>query len=163
MQDDDEILGAYEREFEHTRLPQRRTNRGFWAVAVSMLLGGILLVVEIFANRPLVSSIGHAQSDLTAARSLALGIEAQSGTFDGAGAAELSAADPTRRYVGPDDSSTGLGSVSVFASGTAWAAAVEVRPDACFYLYEQEGSATRYGGGVECTGRAALSATSDAW
>ena len=163
MQDDDEILGAYEREFDHTKLPLRRTNRGFWVVAVAMLLGCVLLVVEIFANRPLVSSIGHAQSDLMAARSLALSVRAQSGTFDGAGAAGLSPVDPGRRYVGPDESSTGLGSVSVFASGNAWAAAVEVRPGACFYIYEQVGSATRYGGGTECTGRAALGANADSW
>jgi hypothetical protein len=163
MQDDDEILGDYEREFEGAKPPRRRTNRGFWVVAVAMLLGCILLVIEIFANRPLVSSIGHAQSDLKAARSLALGVQAETGTFDGAGASGLSAADPTRRYTGPDESSTGLGSVSVFASGTTWAAAVEVRPDACLYISEQVGSATRYGGATVCTGRAALSADQDAW
>ena len=163
MQDDDEILGAYEREFEATTMPMRRPGRGFLLVTVAMLLGAILLVVEIFSNRPLVSSIGHAQSDLTAARALALGVRSQTGTFDGADASGLSSADPTRRYVGPDEESLGLGEVSVFASGTAWAAAVEVRPDACFYIFEEVGRPTRYGGGGLCTGRAALSAAQDSW
>ena len=35
--------------------------------------------------------------------------------------------------VGPDTPSSGLGEVSVYADDTMWAAAVSVRPNACFY------------------------------
>jgi len=163
VQDDDEILDAYESELGATTSPNRRPGRGFLIVTVAILLGGILLVVEIFSNRPLVSSIGHAQNDLRAARALALGVESQSGTFDGADASGLGAADHTRRYLGSDQPSLGVGQVSVFASGISWAAAVAVRPGACFYIFEEVGRPTRYGGGDVCTGRAALAANADAW
>ena len=68
MHDDDEILETYEHEFEFDAEPApRRSNRGFWLVAGSILVGSIVLVVEIFANRPIANTIGHAQFDLRAA------------------------------------------------------------------------------------------------
>ena len=69
MHDDDEILETYEHEFEFDAEPApRRSNRGFWLVAGSILVGSIVLVVEIFANRPIANTIGHAQFDLRAAQ-----------------------------------------------------------------------------------------------
>jgi hypothetical protein len=160
---EDDIIGAYEREFdEGSSAPVRRSNRGFWLVAGTMLLGGILLVVEIFANRPLVGSIAHGESDLRAAAALALNVRSQSGTFEGADAPGLAAFDPTRTYSGPDQPSEGLGQVSVYASTDSWAASVQVR-GACFYILEHAGSGTLYGGGTVCTGRAALAADQSAW
>lgn len=160
---EDEIIGEYEREFKDRDVaPPRRSNRGFWLVAVTMLLGGILIVVEIFANRPLVGDIGHAESDLRAADAMALNVRAQSGTFDGADAAGLAAVDPSRAYLAPDQASGGLGQVSVYASGDFWAAAVQVR-GACFFILERTGKDTLYGGGAVCTGRAALTADQSAW
>ena len=160
---EDEIIDAYERELgEPDAAPPRRSNRGFWLVAGTMVLGGVLLVVEIFANRPLVGSIGHAESDLRAADAIALNMNSQSGTFEGADAAGLAAVDPTRTYLGPDQSSGGLGQVSVYAAQGSWAAAVQLR-GACFFILEQTGKDTSYGGGTVCTGRAALSADQNAW
>jgi hypothetical protein len=164
MQDDDEIIDRYEEEFEGKDSGRRRgPGRGFLLILVATLLGGILIVIEIFANLPLVGSIGHAQSDLRAARSIALDVESQAGTFDDADARGLASLDPSRRYVGSDVASAGVGEISVFADGTVWAAAVEVRPGACFYVLEQVGRQTRYGGGTTCTGRAATSADQDSW
>jgi hypothetical protein len=160
---DDEIIERYERELDVRVDPPRRGNRGFWLVAIALLLGCVLLVVEIFANRPLVGSIGHAESDLRAAQALALRVRAESSSFAAANAAGLAAADSTRTYTNADEPSLGLGRISVFASDSQWAAAVQVRPDACMYIFEQTGSQTRYGGGTVCTGRAALGASSDAW
>ena len=164
---DDDIIESYEDELraggDGGARPRRRSGRSFLVIVGALLLGCVLLVVEIFANRPLVSSIGHAQSDLRAAQAFALRDRSESGSFTAADATGLSATDPSRSYFGPDDPSTGLGRVSVFASGTIWAAAVQVRPGACFYILEQTGKDTLYGGGTLCTGRAALDADQDAW
>ena len=74
------------------------------------------------------------------------------------------AIDDERDYVGPDEASSGPGSVSVYASANVWAAAVQARPQACFFIKQVIGEDTAYGvatGG--CTGRAALSASGDQW
>jgi hypothetical protein len=160
---DDEIIETYERELDALIEAPRRGNRGFWLVAVALLLGCVLLVVEIFANRPLVGSIGHAESDLRAAQAIALRVHASTSSFLGADATGLSAADSSRTYTSAEEPSLGLGRLSIFASDSQWAAAVQVRPDACMYIFEQIGSPTRYGGGTDCTGRSALGASSDAW
>src|SRR5437870_12667073 len=134
---DDEIIETYERELEPSIAAPRRGNRGFWLVAVALLLGCVLLVVEIFANRPLVGSIGHAESDLRAAQALALRVHAETSSFATADASALAAVDATRTYTSADEPSLGLGRISVFASDSEWAAAVQVRPDACMYIFEQ--------------------------
>ena len=61
------------------------------------------------------------------------------------------------------DESFGLDVVSVSASESTWAAAVQARPGACFYLRLDEGADPRYGSGTECTGEAALSASDTRW
>ncbi len=60
-------------------------------------------------------------------------------------------------------SSVGLDDVSVSASDTVWAAAVQVRPGACFYIRLGAGADPRYGAGTECTGDVALLARDPRW
>jgi hypothetical protein len=162
---DDEIINEYEREFDEPFVvPEaRRRNRGFWLVVVTMLLGGILLVVEIFANRPLVNSIGRAESDLTAAEGFATTVRNNSGSYAGADATGLQAADPTRRYLSQDQASSAPGQVSVLATSDSWAAATWVR-GGCFYIYLQAGQDPLYGGGTDCRARSAQQgATQGSW
>ena len=106
-------------------------------MAGSILVGSIVLVVEIFANRPIANTIGHAQFDLRAAQSAALKISSTSGSFAGANAdgLNLERLDEGRLIaVGPDEVSDGVNEVSVYADEDTWAAAVSARPGACFYL-----------------------------
>ena len=61
-----------------------------------------------------------------------MGVLASTGTFEGADAAALDDAgldDGALGAVGPDEASSGLGEVSVYADATTWAAAVSVRPN----------------------------------
>jgi hypothetical protein len=143
--------------------PIHRSNRGFWIVAVALGLTCVMLVLAIFANRPLKDSIAHTEFDLRGALAKADSIRAQSGTSTGADAAGLSAIDDSRTYVPGDQSSSGPGSVSVEASADVWAAAVQVRPQACFYIKQGTGGDTTYGVGTVCTGRAALAASDGSW
>jgi hypothetical protein len=142
---------------------ERPSNRGFWIVAVALGLTCVMLVLAIFANRPLKDSIAHTESDLDGALAKADSIHAETGTYTGADAAGLAAIDDARTYVPGDQGSTGPGSVSVEASATVWAAAVQVRPQACFFIKQEAGGATTYGVGTVCTGRAALAASDDRW
>ena len=156
MLDDDEILDELE--------PARTSNRGFWLVIVALLTMSALLVGAIFANRPLVNAISGAESQLRHARSLADDEYAQGGTYTAADATSLSLADSGLNYVPGDVPSSGLGSVSVFATDSVWAAAVQARPHACFYIKREAGAGIRYGSGITCTGRAAVrGATSGGW
>jgi hypothetical protein len=163
MHDDDEIIESYERELIDVPAP-RRANRGFWLVAGTMVVACILLLVEIFANRGIKDMIAHAQSSLRLAQAAAERVHSQSGSFQDASADDLSRAEPSLSFEGPDDSSAGLDDVSVASSDTAWAAAVQARPGACFYLRLDGDGAVLYGTGMRCTGAEALAlATSSRW
>jgi hypothetical protein len=159
--DDDALTGADDLDGED-RHP--RSNRGFWIVATALGLVCVLMVIAIFANRPLKDAIGHTESDLNGALDRAQRVQGSSGTFTGADAATLARGDDERTYVGPDEPSAGPGSVSVYASAEVWAAAVQARPGACFFIKQAIGADTAYGvADGDCTGRAALAASDDRW
>ena len=157
----DEVIEAYERELaDPTR---HRSNRRFWLVLGSVGLACVVLVVEIFANRHIGDTIAHAQHSLRAAESAANLITQRTGSLAAADADGLAAEEPDLSYVGVDQPSRGLDQVSVVASSTGWAAAVQAQPGACFYLrLDQDGYET-YGVGTVCTARQALSAVDERW
>ncbi len=170
MRDDDEIIEAYEMEIggaSNAPAEPRRSNRGFWLVLGAILAASAILMVEIFANRPIAETIGRAQHDLRVAEAEARSVLDETGTFEAADAEALDAAgldDGALNVVGPDEASSGLGEVSVYADATTWAAAVSARPNACFYLKLVVGrDDPLYGVGTECTGREALDSRDPRW
>jgi hypothetical protein len=158
---DDDVIRAYEEEFGPEPTP--RSNRGFWIVVAALLVSGVFLLVEIFANRPLANSIGHAQNTLTRAQAAAEIVHTRSGSFQGADANGLAEDLTDLSFRSGDESSVGLDDVSVSASDTVWAAAVQVRPGACFYIRLGAGADPRYGAGTGCTGEIALLAVDPRW
>lgn len=157
---DDDVIRAYEEEFRPE--PTVRSNRGFWIVAGTLLVSGLFLIVEIFANRPLATSIGHAQSTLRKAQATAELAYDRTGSFTGADAGGLAEDIAELTFRPGAESSVGLDDVSVSASDMVWAAAVQVRPGACFYIRLGAGD-PRYGAGTECTGEVALLARDPRW
>ena len=140
---------------------------GFWLVAGSLLAASVVLVIAIWANRDVKDNIGHAQASLRAAQALAEQAFFETGSLAGAGAAALSDPAETLTFRGPDDASTGLDDLSVSASESVWAAAVQAAPGACFYLrIDAAGGPSleiSYGTGEVCTGREALTAYDARW
>lgn len=170
MRDDDEIIEAYEMEIggaSPAPAEPRPSNRGFWLVLGAILAASAILMVEIFANRPIAETIGRAQHDLRAVEAEARSVLDATGTFEAADAEALDAAGldgGALNVVGPDEASSGLGEVSVYADATTWAAAVSARPNACFYLKLVAGrDDPLYGVGTECTGREALDSRDPRW
>ena len=170
MREDDEIIEDYEREIgegEPAPAVRRGSNRGFWIVLGAIVAASAIIVVEIFANRWLADTIGRAQHDLTVGEAYARSVLVETGGFIGADAAALEAArldGGSLDVVGPDEVSSGLGEISVYADATTWAAAVSVRPRACFYLKLVAGrDDTLYGVGTECTARQALDSRDPRW
>ncbi|HEX5936741.1 MAG TPA: hypothetical protein VFZ75_03460 [Actinomycetota bacterium] len=161
MAADDEIIRAYDDELGPEPTPP--SNRRFWLVVGVMALGGIILVVEIFANRGIADTIGHAQHTLRRAQEAAEIVQIRTGSFEEASAEELEQDVADLAFRDAADESFGLDVVSVSASDTTWAAAVQARPGACFYLRLDVGADPRYGSGTECTGEAALSAADPRW
>ena len=166
MPEDDDILEAYEEEFDGSPFEPvpRHHNRGFWMVAGTMALGAVILLVEIFANRPMVNAISRTENDLKAALRTAERIYADGGTFTAADAEALADADEARTYVDADRPATAPGIVSVYASGDTWAAASPTAQGTCFYMKQVAGEDTRYlvADGA-CTGTEALGATDTQW
>jgi hypothetical protein len=161
--DDDDILHAYEDELGSAAEPRPRSNRGFWLVAGSFALAGMILVGEIVANRPLKEQVGHAEASLRAAEAAAQRVRATEGSFARADPAAMAAAQPSLTYRSADEASAGLNDISVAAGGDQWAAAVQARPGACFYLRITASGEAYYGTGTECTGLAALQADRPTW
>jgi hypothetical protein len=161
MATDDDLIRAYDEELGPEPLP--RSNRGFWVVAGTLLLGSVFLLVQIFANRPLANSIGHAQDTLRRAQAAAEVVHGRTGSFEDADAIALEEDVTDLSFRPVDEASVGLNDVSVAASDTVWAAAVQARPGACFYIRLGVGADPRYGAGTECTGEAALSAADPRW
>jgi hypothetical protein len=157
---DDDLIRAYDAELG----PEpRHSNRGFWVVAGTLLVGGLFLLVEIFANRPLANSIGHAQDTLRRAQAAAEIVYNRTGSFEGASAEALEEDVPDLAFRSADEPSFGLDVVSVSSSATVWAAAVQARAGACFYIRLGVGADPRYGAGTDCTGEAALLADDPRW
>ena len=166
MPDDDETLESYEWELgdEPFEPMPRRSNRGFWMVAGTFALGAVVLMVEIFANRPMVNAISRTENDLRAASRAAARVYADGGTFTPADASALGVADDARRYVDADEPASSPGTVSVYASGDTWAAASPTAQGTCFYLKRVAGENTRYlVADGDCTGNEALAADQDQW
>jgi hypothetical protein len=164
--DDDDILDAYERELDGADLtqPRRTSNRGFWVVATAMLLGGVVLMVEIFANRPMVNAISRTQNDLRAALRGAERIYSDGGSFTPADADALAETDQDRRFVAADQPADRPGTVSVYASGDTWAASSPTLSGTCFSIMQVAGEDTAYlVSDGDCTGMEALQADQDRW
>jgi hypothetical protein len=161
MAADDDLIRAYDEELGPEPMP--RSNRGFWIVAGTLLVGGVFLLVEIFANRPLANSIGHAQDSLRRAQTAAETVHSRTASFEEADPESLEADVPDLTFLAGDQASFGLDVVSVSASEHVWAAAVQARPGACFYIRLDVGEDPRYGAGTGCTGEEALLANEPRW
>jgi hypothetical protein len=161
--DDDDILEAYEQELAQPEPARPRSNRGFWIVAGAMVIASVVLVVEIVANLDIKDSIGHAQHTLRTAQAAAESIESSTGSFALATPEALAEREPSLTYLGPDDPSRSLDTVSIAGTSTEWGAAVQTRPGACFYLHLRSGEDPLYGFGTECTGAVALEAVDPRW
>ena len=166
MADDDDILESYEWELgdEPFEPMPRRSNRGFWMVAGTIGLGAVVLMVEIFANRPMVNAISRTENDLRIASRSAARVFADGGSFTPADASTLGAADEGRTYVDADQPASSPGTISVFASGDTSAAASPTAQGTCFYLKRVAGKNTSYlvADGA-CTGNEALAADQTQW
>jgi hypothetical protein len=143
-------------------VPERH-NRGFWLVVGGIGLASVLLVAAILYNAPMKETIGHAEDTLRVAQAAAQRIHDSGGSFASADAAALAAADPSHTYRDGASVSTGLDDVSIATAPASWAAAVQARPGACFYLHLTDAGEVFYGVGTVCTGSAALNATDPRW
>jgi hypothetical protein len=159
---DDDLIARYEEEFDP---PARPSNRGFWMVAITMILGSIFLLVEIFAHRPIANDISRSEHALNEALRRAEAIQVSAGSFADADADGLShGADGELTFLGPDDGSSGPGRVSVYASTDVWAASVRAQTGTCFSIKRTlEGTTTYLISDGGCTGREALAAVDDRW
>ena len=143
-------------------MPERH-NRGFWLVVGGIALACVLLVAAILSNAPMKETIGHAEDTLRVAQAAAQRIHDSDGSFGSADAVAVAAADPSHTYRDGTTPSAGLDDVSIATGPASWAAAVQARPGACFYLHLTDDGDVLYGVGTVCTGSAAMNATDPRW
>ena len=162
--DDDEILEAYEVELAGEPVPVRRSNRGFWVVIITIGLACVILVGEIFANKPLGDQIGTAEHNLGLAQGAAQQIRTTTGSFADADPAGLATVLPAMRFHArrrpldqPRRRERGGVGRRVGRRRAGAAGRVLLHP-----ADRQRRDVLRLGTS-ECTGRAALSANQPSW
>jgi hypothetical protein len=143
--------------------PARFGGRRFWMVAGALLFAAVFVVVEIFANFGVKDTIAHAEHSLGLARAAAVLVRDSDGSFGDASDTRLATVEPSLSWLPGDQPSAGLDQVSVATDGREWAAAVQARPGACFYLHLTDGCRALYGAGTVCTGQEALQASDSHW
>lgn len=143
--------------------PARRGGRGFWVVTAALVFASVFVVVEIFANFGTKDTIAHAEHSLDVAKAAADEINVTDGSYGDADHLRMAAVEPSLAWVPGAEESTGLDQVSVATAGSAWGAAVQARPGACFYLHISDAGSVLYGVGTVCTGQEALRASDPRW
>lgn len=158
----DDSLALDELTDDGAPLPRAR-GRSAWIVFAALGFACVFVVVEIFANLGIKDSIGHAEQTLTVAQAAAGRVAAADGNYSDADHLRLAAVEPSVQWIAGGDQATGIDEVSVATANGDWAAAVEARPGACFYLHVTSEGTTYYGVGTSCTGQQALQATDPRW
>jgi hypothetical protein len=162
MSRDDEVIERYEQEFGEP--PARRSNRGFWMVAGTLIVGSTVLLSEIFLNRPIANDIARSQHDLQIALDRAEAILSNTGSLQSADADGIARGGEELMFVAADVGSTGPGVISVFASSELWAATVRAETGTCFSIKRSTAGETTYLiADGECTGLEGLAAVDDRW
>lgn len=140
-----------------------RSNRGFWLVAGALGFACVFVLIEIFANFGTKDTIAHAEATLRAAQAAVGSAASTEGSVARLDATRLATIEPALAWVPGTEASDDLDEVSFQTRGAAWAAAVQARPGACFYLHETGSGEVFYGVGTVCTGEEALRATDPRW
>ncbi|HZD17653.1 MAG TPA: hypothetical protein VE669_05880 [Actinomycetota bacterium] len=153
------------------RADTRPSNRGFWEVILSLVLGGVALIALVVAFRPVArtGAVAFAQSNLRTAAVAARGISEQEGSLAVANAQRLRLAPQVERllFIDPDQSSNDPEVVSVLATDQVWTGAARADTGDCFWvrLEAREGAAVGsvYGTGTDCSAEEAATAAAGAW
>ena len=142
-------------------------NRGFWKVTLPMAAGGVLLVVLVFAFRPLARSgaVAYAQANLRAAAEAATLIAEADGSLADASALRMRQASglDDLLLIDPDTASNDPEIVSVFAQEDRWTGAARADTGGCFWIRVEAGGGTFLGTGTDCSAEEAAVASADGW
>ena len=147
------------------RTPVRTSNRGFWMVMIPMVAVSALLLVLVFANRP----VAEKASEFTARHSLRMSLEAaraiaeERGSLAAATTVAMRRRLPDLAFTDPDLSSNNAEVVSVYATDAVWAGAARAEDGACFWIRLDASGRVATGRGSDCSGDAASAAAPAAW
>jgi len=140
-----------------TPTPTGGSNRGFWLVVGPLAAASALLVALILLNRPAAERASEftARDNLRTALDAAEAVRQEEGTFGAATALRLRGVETDLLFIDPDQASNNSEVISVFASGSVWAAAARAETGACFWVRARPNRPTAYGTGADCSGEAA--------
>ena len=143
------------------------SNRGFWKVVILMAAGGVLLLVLVFAFRPLARSgaVAYAQSNLRAAADAAQEVAEIDGSLADATALRMRDASTIDDLllIDPDTASNDPEIVSVYAQPDRWTGAARADTGACFWIRVEAGGGTVVGTGTDCSAEEAAVAPPGDW
>ncbi|HEX9122841.1 MAG TPA: hypothetical protein VF984_05710 [Actinomycetota bacterium] len=149
----------------HVVTPSRGSNRGFWTVTIPIGLACVLLLTLILLNRPIAERASEvtARQNLRRAVDAAVRIQTQEGTLAVATKQRLKTTESDLLFIDPDEASNDPGIISVFTSGSVWAAANRADTGTCYWVRLDHQGSTTFGTGADCTGDAARAASDPAW
>jgi hypothetical protein len=145
--------------------PSKRSNRGFWTVAIPIAAACVVLLVLILVNRPVAERASEvtARQNLRRALDAARQVQREEGTLAAATKLELRTIASDLLFIDPDEASNDPDVISVFASGAVWAAANRADTGTCYWVRLDHEGVTAFGSGADCTGEAARGASDPSW
>jgi hypothetical protein len=126
---------------------------------------GTALLVLILTNRP----AAERASEFTARHNLRISLDAaraiadREGTLAAAGTVAMRDEASDLAFTDPDLASNNPEVISVYATGSLWAAAARAETGACFWIRTVPGGAVETGRGTDCTGDAASAGRPAVW
>ena len=143
------------------------SNLGFWKVIVLIAAGGVLLIVLVFAFRPLARSgaVAYAQANLRAIAEAAKLVAEADGSLADATALRLREASglDDLLLIDPDTASNDPEIVSVYAEPDRWTGAARADTGECFWIRVEAGGRTVLGTDTDCSAEEAAAAPGEGW
>ena len=132
-----------------------------------MAAGGVLLVVLVYAFRPLArtGAVAYAQSNLRATADAAARVAEADGSFGTPTALRLRTEGglDDLLLIDPDTSSNDSEIVSVYATEEAWTGAARADTGTCFWVRLEPTGERVFGTGTDCSAEAASEAPPGRW
>lgn len=143
----------------------RGSNRVFWRFLGVMALGGAVLTLLVFVNRPILK-VGAArvvEEGLVDAASVARSVADEAGSLAAADRYRLNGLGGDVLYIDPDQASNDPDIVSVYAMEDRWVGSARAETGGCYWIRVFADGTEERGTGTDCSAEEAAVADADGW
>jgi hypothetical protein len=145
--------------------PRRRSNRVFWGFVGALAIGGAVLTLLVFVNRPILK-VGAArvvEEGLVDAAAAARSVADEAGSLAVADRYRLNELGSDVLFIDPDQASNDPDIVSVYAMEDRWVGSARAETGGCYWIRLLADGTEERGTGTDCSAEEAATAVADGW